>query len=822
MNNLSHIQHFAQQQKPPLPSAAIPGGAMVGRGKECAKKVFITSKGTYVATVPEDLLGKGTYGVVYRVRNEKDPRDLRAVKTFTPETMDENEGIPPTTLREINALKVLRHPNVLKADEIVLPQGQQALTEMFVVMELCKGTLKDKVCDMILRYLKSDPKYYNFPPGKCPPGLRLPAAYVKEAKLLAYQLLNALAYIHSRGIIHRDLKPVNIMWGFDDLLKFGDFGLARFMRGNQNSKDNVLPITGEVQTMWYRAPEVLLGDEVYGAQVDDWSIGCVIAELFRFRRSSSTNRVEPEPLFNGRSDPETLLMIFETLGRPDVKSDPGKEYLGKLPYWSSEFPKWDKGTLRKRVPLIDDDGLDLISHLLRVSPCERFVAKHLLDHIWFSDVREEIKKKFQPWCVGLERGYEVMAAIDRLPNAQPLVEIERKEHETGRHATTTALQGKPQSDRQHPGNASMVVTRSASNREVPDASTTQGVPPGNHGYGSFSKQNGEATGQLETRTAGKPIPVASSRQGGQVLNRSNSKPLDQKTEKNNIQTSNGCNSYKNNKAPSSVSNATREQKQIRNQEFRNDDRGVPSQHSHSSNEQKSTGDVASSVTKFSGFDRPHRAPTQSDGTQPVRQESFENFKPSSSVSGTSSFQNNYSSHNTRTQAQPDQVPAKPPSVVSSATTSVFPANRKVPPNPASATSAAEQRRSRGVPRAKRAAGATTRSRRMAGEVQGRNPFGSSAPIPAGTSGTAKGFQKSSLAAAPSVGWSSRSRSPDRGGGAVCRRDYQKLPANQSQLFPYIRVHQQLPDEQKQDLNATTSETTVAANRRQQPSRAKQN
>lgn len=406
------LKHVMPHPRPPMPG--------MNRAKEASKKIFVTSKATYVAITPDDLLGKGTYGVVYRVRNEKDPQDVKAVKTFTPETMDENEGIPPTTLREINALKLLQHPNILKAEEIVLPEGQQAYAEMFVVMELCPGTMKDKVCDMIQKHLKSDPKYYNFPAGKCPPGLQLPTAYLREAKLLTYQLLNGGAYMHSRGVIHRDLKPVNIMWGFDDLLKFGDFGLARFIRGNQNSKDNVLPITGEVQTMWYRAPEVLLGDETYGAQVDDWSIGCMIAELFRFRKSGSTNRVEPEPLFSGRSDPETLLMIFETIGTPNVDSGSPNEYLAKLPYWSSEFPKWETGTLAKRIPLLDQDGLDLVSQLLKVSPCERSVAKHLLNHRWFDDSREEIRKRFRPWCVGLEKGYEVMLAVDRLPLAQVL------------------------------------------------------------------------------------------------------------------------------------------------------------------------------------------------------------------------------------------------------------------------------------------------------------------------------------------------------------------------------------------------------------------
>ncbi|XP_053990232.1 cyclin-dependent kinase 1-like [Hylaeus volcanicus] len=378
------------------------------------KKTFCTSSGVFIADA-DDVLGRGTYGVVYRVRHQQNPSIKKAVKTFCPETMDEAEGIPSTTLREINALKTIQHPNVMTAEEVVIPM-EHALTDMFVLMELCRGTLKDKIIELIKVHLHGDPSW-----RRPAPGTKLPEAYVKEAKIIAWQLLNALAVVHSRGVMHRDLKPVNIMWGFDDLLKLGDFGLARFVRGNQNADNSVLQQTGEVQTMWYRAPEVLLGDEKYGLLVDDWSIGCVIAELFRFRRSSA-GRVEPDPLFHGRSDVETLMIIFETFGTPNPEANFSQRYLAGLPYWSNSFPNWVQGNLKERIPLLDPLGFEVLEQLLRISPSERRAARFLLDHPWFNDVRSELQQ-FVPWYHGFEKDYTRMMAVDRLPLPRTIKDI---------------------------------------------------------------------------------------------------------------------------------------------------------------------------------------------------------------------------------------------------------------------------------------------------------------------------------------------------------------------------------------------------------------
>ncbi len=88
------------------------------------------------------------------------------------------------------------------------------------------------------------------------------------------QILEAVAYCHSMGVMHRDLKPQNILVSRDGQLKLADFGLARAISPFSR------PLTVEVITRWYRAPEVLLGHKYYDASVDVWSAACIIGGMF--------------------------------------------------------------------------------------------------------------------------------------------------------------------------------------------------------------------------------------------------------------------------------------------------------------------------------------------------------------------------------------------------------------------------------------------------------------------------------------------------------------------------------------------------------------
>merc|ERR1712042_358761 len=114
------------------------------------------------------------------------------------------------------------------------------------------------------------------------------------------QLLEGIAYCHKHRVLHRDLKPQNLLIDQHGAIKLADFGLARAFG---------VPVrvyTHEVVTLWYRAPEVLLGAARYSTPVDLWSIGTIFAEL-----------ATKKPLFHGDSEIDQLFRIFRTLGTPN-------------------------------------------------------------------------------------------------------------------------------------------------------------------------------------------------------------------------------------------------------------------------------------------------------------------------------------------------------------------------------------------------------------------------------------------------------------------------------------------------------------------------
>lgn len=88
-----------------------------------------------------------------------------------------------------------------------------------------------------------------------------------------YQLLEGIAYCHVHRVLHRDLKPQNLLIDNRGHIKLADFGLARAF------SIPVRTYTHEVVTLWYRAPEILLGAKSYSTAVDVWSLGCIFFEM---------------------------------------------------------------------------------------------------------------------------------------------------------------------------------------------------------------------------------------------------------------------------------------------------------------------------------------------------------------------------------------------------------------------------------------------------------------------------------------------------------------------------------------------------------------
>jgi len=282
-----------------------------------------------------EKVGEGTYGVVYKAQDLTTGR-IVALKKIRLE--HEDDGVPSTSIREISLLKELAHPNVVRLYEVIH---------------------SDKQLHLVFEYLDEDMKKYmkRFPNQKVEPA---------TAKSFVYQLLKGIAFCHSHRVLHRDLKPQNLLIENGTIVKLADFGLARAF----NTPINTL--THEVVTLWYRAPEVLLGASQYATPLDVWSIGCIMAELYTGRA-----------LFPADSEIDQLYKIFQALGTPSEANWPG---VSALPYYKPTFPKWTGNHLRTFVPNLDPMGLDLLAKLLTYNPSERISAKAALDHPFFNDL----------------------------------------------------------------------------------------------------------------------------------------------------------------------------------------------------------------------------------------------------------------------------------------------------------------------------------------------------------------------------------------------------------------------------------------------------
>lgn len=282
-------------------------------------------------------IGEGSYGVVYKVR-KKTTKDIVAIKRvkLNTKTNGFDEGIPSSSLREIAALKNLKHPNILELYEVVHTGSSIYLVFEYLDQDL-KKALEDTKCGLIDRVAKS----------------------------YLHQLLKGLAYCHSRRILHRDLKLQNLLVDKHGIIKLADFGLARNMS---------LPLrvyTKEVVTLWYRPPEILLGSDIYGPPVDIWSLGCIFYEML-------TKKV----LFPGDSEIDQLFKTFQILGTPNEAQ---WKDVSKMPYYKTNFPNWGSKDLRKLINT-NDDAADLLGKMLSFDPFKRISAQDAMQHQYFDEL----------------------------------------------------------------------------------------------------------------------------------------------------------------------------------------------------------------------------------------------------------------------------------------------------------------------------------------------------------------------------------------------------------------------------------------------------
>ena len=281
-----------------------------------------------------EVIGRGAFGVVFKATRRDCPDRLFAIKRL-PLAEDKPK-------REVDICSSLDHPNCIRVLQHFV-EAEQGSDRRFVnlVMDFYPFTL----CRMVAVLAGNRPHRPFF------------------LRAYAWQLCEAVRYLHSRSICHRDIKPQNILVDYDCLrLVLSDFGSAKVIAdpGHQS--------TAYVCSRFYRAPELLMGEEQYGLKTDMWSVGCVLAELVLGRA-----------LFEGRNSKDQFVKIMLVLGSPSAA-----DLKEACPNIRAQIPDVKGVGLGPALGDCDALLLDLIANLLAFNPGRRLSAEEALAHPFFS------------------------------------------------------------------------------------------------------------------------------------------------------------------------------------------------------------------------------------------------------------------------------------------------------------------------------------------------------------------------------------------------------------------------------------------------------
>ena len=176
--------------------------------------------------------------------------------------------------------------------------------------------------------------------------------------------------------MHRDLKPENVLFTEDERVKICDFGSSKFIHKNSTKS------TPYIVSRYYRAPELLLGNNTYEDKIDIFATGCIMAELFTMT-----------PLFPGKSEG---LQFFEHMC---VLGKPSKSFLNKhnlpqsfLNFFNEmdEIVPYDLPKLLNKSKIYNDEEIksaaDLLGKVICWEPTERLSAAEALKHPFFKSL----------------------------------------------------------------------------------------------------------------------------------------------------------------------------------------------------------------------------------------------------------------------------------------------------------------------------------------------------------------------------------------------------------------------------------------------------
>lgn len=294
-------------------------------------------------------ISEGTYGIVWKARDLATDEIVALKQIKFDHEQQKNQGFPVTALREINVLMELSHECIVG------------------VKEMCVGSASDKVF-MVMEFMELDLQEAVKQKRQYPNVLRQ-----AELKGIMRQILSGSSYMHSRWFMHRDLKTSNILVHRTGRVALCDFGLAK------RYQDPPKQSTQLVVTLWYRAPELLFGEDRYGPAIDVWSLGCIFGEL-----------ICQEAIMQGQGELDQIDKIFQMIGVPTKETWPDFDKLPSAGVFRWKEPK--QIMLRDKFPInsghfkqtfLDGNGFDLLSKMLTLDPKKRITAQEALDHNYF-------------------------------------------------------------------------------------------------------------------------------------------------------------------------------------------------------------------------------------------------------------------------------------------------------------------------------------------------------------------------------------------------------------------------------------------------------
>ncbi|KAK2961270.1 putative Mitogen-activated protein kinase 7 [Blattamonas nauphoetae] len=298
---------------------------------------------SYSFTVPlsysvKKLLGKGTYGVVCAAVHET-TKEKVAIKKIADAFLHTNDM--RSSLRELRILTRIKHDNIITCKDIFKPESFESWKDLYWVSELMDSDLH--------RILSSTQPLAE-----------------EHIQFFLYQTVCGLRYLHSAGIMHRDLKPANLLVNRNCDLKICDLGLACAF-----SDDNPRDHNFYVQTRWYRAPELLIGNSNYDYRIDIWSLGICFAEMYTRK-----------PVFRGSNYMDQLKLYYSVLVPPTAQEinlaekKKAREFIAQLPP-----PKYTLASFFKAQGVeISADGLNLLNRMLQFDPAKRITLDEMLRH----------------------------------------------------------------------------------------------------------------------------------------------------------------------------------------------------------------------------------------------------------------------------------------------------------------------------------------------------------------------------------------------------------------------------------------------------------